>query len=67
MQPRGEEFGLWVPGTAQDLIALHVPFELLHVPISLPKGGPFTKQPCLKMELLWSGPPGPEKNTSTRN
>lgn len=59
-------FSSWVPGTAQDLIALSFPFELEHVPISLPRGGPFTKQSCLKMELLSSGPPGLEKNTSTQ-
>lgn len=65
--PGEEGFSLWVSTRAQDLIALYFPFDLVHTRISSPRGGPVTKQSCLKMELLSSGPPGPEKNISAQN
>lgn len=55
MQPGGQGFSLWVPTTAQDLIALYFPFELVRVPISLPRGGSFTKQSIWKWNCFQVG------------
>lgn len=65
--PGQEGFSFWVPSTGQDSTDLYFPLELVRAPVTSHRGGPFTKQPCLKMELFSNGPPDPEKNISTKN
>lgn len=55
MWPWGRRVSFWAPKAAQDSTALYFLFELVCVPAALHRDGPFTRRPCLKMELLSSG------------